>query len=658
MRLRLKELHLRNFKGARSFDFTPDGHNADVFGSNAAGKTTIADAWTWLLFGKDSHNSAKFEIKTLDETGQPTKHGIEHSVEAALDLAGQDLTLRKVFQEVWTKKRGQPQDQFTGHKTEHYIDDVPVQKKEYDARIAEIADEGTFRLLCDPTYFNQVLHWKDRRQILLEVCGDVSDEDVIAANAKLAPLPEILGKHSIEQYQEIAAAKRRKIQGELDDIPTRISEVERNLPAAPGGSKDDLTAQLANLRERRGELEEEKARTQAGGEVAEKTARLRELEDERHQVTRKVKASAEEQADQARRDAREAHDAAETQAATAHGIERDRLEVAAEIERLEKRMDTKRTEWTRVNARTFDAGHQADTCPACGQALPTDQVEEAHRKAREEFNAKKSNELQEIQAQGKADLQQVEKLEAKEANLAEQLEVAEEEQKTLAAKAERLTATATELAAAVPDPTEDPGYQKIAEQVRSMEAEIEQLRAGTRDAVDQVRQRITAVDEEIQQVEGQLAAFDQLERGNARIKQLSDQEQTLNQQLENLLRNVHLIEEFIRAKVRMLEAKINDHFELARFKLFEEQINGGLTETCVATVDGVPYDSLNGGARTNLGLDIIRTLSEHYDFTPPIFVDNAESVVNLLPVPGQVIRLVVSGQDKTLRTEIQEEVAA
>ena len=124
--------------------------------------------------------------------------------------------------------------------------------------------------------------------------------------------------------------------------------------------------------------------------------------------------------------------------------------------------------------------------------------------------------------------------------------------------------------------------------------------------------------------------------------------------LENLEQQLYLTEQFIRTKVQLLEDRINNKFELARFKLFDVQINGAVVECCETTYRGVPYSSLNRGARINVGLDIIRTLSKHYGFNAPIWIDNAEAVTHLIEIDSQVIRLLVSEQDEKLRVEFKK----
>ena len=78
---------------------------------------------------------------------------------------------------------------------------------------------------------------------------------------------------------------------------------------------------------------------------------------------------------------------------------------------------------------------------------------------------------------------------------------------------------------------------------------------------------------------------------------------------------------------------------------------------CETTYNGVPYSGgLNNAARINTGLDIINTLSEHYGFVAPIFVDNREAVTQLIETKAQVISLVVSKPDKVLRVEYEGNV--
>src|SRR5690606_16309021 len=217
---------------------------------------------------------------TLDESGRPI-HNLEHEVEAKLELDdGRHVTLRKVYKEKWTKRRGAARAEFTGHTTDYYVDGVPTKKADYDSLIASIADEKLFRLLTDPTYFNVHLHWQERRRILLEVCGDVSDADVIASDPALAELPVILGGRSLEDHRKVIQARRREINQELERIPVRIDEVRRGLPNIYGIVPEALADDIAKLRAERQAKMEERTRIESGGQVAELHRRLAEVQAE------------------------------------------------------------------------------------------------------------------------------------------------------------------------------------------------------------------------------------------------------------------------------------------------------------------------------------------------------------------------------------------
>lgn len=155
---------------------------------------------------------------------------------------------------------------------------------------------------------------------------------------------------------------------------------------------------------------------------------------------------------------------------------------------------------------------------------------------------------------------------------------------------------------------------------------------------------------EIDSIEGKLAEIKAAQRTKARIEELTQQQKDYSAKYEELCRQIYLTEEFTKTRVKLLEDKVAGKFKLTRFKMFESQVNGGITECCEPMYDGKPYKALNNAMQYNIGLDIIRTLDEHYNFYPPIFIDNAESITQLnTDIDAQIIRLIVSEADKKLR---------
>ncbi len=642
--MKLIRLELRNFKGCRSFVLETNGGDVSVFGDNGTYKTTLYDAFLWLLFDKDSQNRKDFDVKTLDAKGE-VMHGLDHSVEATFEVNGKQLNLKKVYSESWTKKRGSAEKQFTGHTIDHFVDKVPVKKGEFGDRIADIVDEDAFKLLTNPKYFNEQLHWQKRRQLLLEVCGDISDADVIASDAKLAKLPGILGERTLDDHRKVIAARRAEINRELERIPVRIDEVTQGLPVLIGDAakyKNDIAA----LQEIIDGKEKQRREIQAGGGAAELQVKLSELSAKMLELKTRLREEQDAELEPAREEKNRLTGEMITLEAEIAGYKKQ-IELGRVTEKeLSDKTAALRQKWYEVDAKTFEY-KESDTCPTCGQSLPADQVEAAREKASAQFNQDKAEQLADISKRGqdaKADLDaQAEKLAQLEAALPKSQEALSE----LLAKKEKLTV----IAAPKIDIEGNPEYLALQEEKKALQDKMVTLEADKAEALTKIDSAINDDRTIMRANHTELAKFDQHAAGEKRIAELKAQERELAAEYENLEQELYLTEQFVRSKVKLLEEKINSRFKMARFKLFSVQINGGIEECCDTLYQGVPYSSLNNGARINVGLDVINTLSAHYQFECPIFIDNKEAVTQLIDVSAQVIALVVSEQDKQLRVE-------
>ena len=650
--MKLHKLVLTNFKGIKSFTLDAQGQDIDIYGDNATGKTTLADAFMWLLFDKDSNNRKDFEIKTLGPNGEP-EHGLDHSVEAILELEdGSQLALKKVYMEKWQKKRGYATAEFTGHTTDYFIDGVPVQKKEYDARIAEIADENIFRLLTDPRYFDEVLHWQKRRELLLEVCGDVSDEEVINSKSDLSKLSEILGNRTIEQHRKVIQARRSEINKELEKIPVRIDEVTLGLPKIDDITNPEaLPNDIAKLREELRSKQEELAQARAGGKIAELTAKTRMIEAKMLEEKNRMIGEATRQSDLLREELFQVND---TISKTKSEIDYRKMKARntkTEISNLEEKLKTLRTSWYAEKSKTFEFD-QSETCPYCGQALPQEQLQEAREKALAEFNRKKAEQLEAINAEGRRLAARKSELEDELKDLLREQEMLEATLPGLEKKQEALQTEIKSIQDSLKNLEPSAEFIRLQKEHEEIQEQIRQAQEDVSTSVATVQKEIDDLSDAIRALEQAKARLEARESGLKRIEELKAEERKLAAEYEDLERQLYLTEEFIRAKVRLLEDRINSKFRMARFKLFDVQVNGAISETCETTYNGVPYSNLNNGARLNIGLDIINTLAEHFGFEPPVWLDNAESVTDILPTKGQQIRLIVSANDKKLRVEV------
>lgn len=654
-RIELLSLRLRNFKGAKSIDLDLGGRSANFYARNGGYKTTTADAYAWLLTGKDSLGRKAFELKTL-ENGQPVS-GVDHEVEATLLVGPQEITLKKVFREVWSKKRGSAVAELTGNTTEHFWDGVPISQGDFTARLAEIADEATWRLLSDPGAF-QALHWQERRKVLLDVCGDVSDADVIASNPELADLPGVLGKRSLEEHRKVIASRKPQLNRELQELPARIDEVQRGLPERPELSLKQVTSGLEAARTAHADALAELAAAKAGqGDAAAERRRLREVEDALTDLERQARRKNDEAADKARAKVADAKRALEDARERLERWERQASDLQGDVERLDAQLGDLRERWSEVNARRIEA-HVEDACPVCKQALPAEQVEAAHAEAQAALNARKAKELAQVSDEGK-------RLKAKRESVAAELAMLLDKTRNQTTGLEQLTADVEAATAALAkaeatqtDATASKEYTRLAAERDDLTRRIDAVTAGDPAALAALEEAVSQAQQAVALLEQDAQAHEAIAKGETRTEELRGQEKALAAEFEELERQLHLCELFVRTKVSLLEDKVAAKFRLVRFKLFENQVNGGIAEVCTATVNGVPYESVNHAGQIAAGLDIIRTLQEHHGLSAPVWVDQAESITDIPETGAQQIALVVSPQDKQLRVELQKEAVA
>ena len=646
--MKLEKLSLTHFRGQSSFELDAQGRNVTIYADNGIGKTTIADAFFWLLFGKDSRNRAKFDIK-FSPNGKVLS-GLNAVVEGTFEVGGKTLTLSRDYHEVATTKRGSLEAQVTGNTTDFRVNDVPVSESIYQAKIKEFCDENLFRMLTDPEYFASSMKWQDRRVMLLEICGDVTTEDVIASDKSLAPLTEALDGRSIDDFKAITISKKTKTAEAKKSIPTRLDEARRSMPTIEemeeGGDLELLQKDLGDLQKKQLGLTD-------GGAVREKKSRQAEIKVELQKIELEMQKIARGDLDEVEKTLRTKRSALgevedkirrkESQIADAK-----RMVGECEADRASLRQD-----YTDLNALTFEFRGDLN-CATCGQELPVGKVAEIKEAAEAKFNNDKANGLANIQSKGLAKKARQEELEAGIQEREKEIEVLQDQVATLKTEIDELDEKLRGTEAPVVDLNSNREALILMEESDQLAGEIIQLQEGNDAELQEVAAQISRVQARITFAQKRKAAEAQRDQITKRIAELEQEQKDLAKEFEKLEKHIFLVESFIRAKVKLLTDKINSKFDHVAFKLFDEQINGGLTECCEATLDGRPYaTALSTSERINAGLDIINTLSRHYGFAPPIFIDNAEAANHIIPTEGQQVRLRVS-TDKALRVELAD----
>lgn len=648
--IRLSKLELRDFKGM-TFSLPANGHDVNVFGRNGTGKTTLADAFSWLLFDKDSLGRSDFEIKNLDEQGE-VAHGLEHGVQAEILIDNAPMSLKKIYKEIWTKKRGSAQAVLTGNTTDYFINNIPCQKKDYVNRINEVfGEENNFRLLTTPTAF-PALHWQKQRNLLLEVCGDISDTDVIASDEKLYPITEMLkavpgSKKPFDDLKALITSRRTEINKELQNIPVRIDEQRRSLPDIEGLNRKQIQSDIADQEEQLNASKLSLKGVDTGGAIAELSKMLSIVNSDIHKIEDEHVNKMSIERTKLRTEIENIDTALRTHKRRVSETEEEvarRIKHAAD---LDASLESLRLQWNIIDEEQF-TDTTAQVCAACGQNLPADQVQAARDKALAAFNLSKAERLSATEKKGQSakdrrisEGQHIERLTEEKASIERLIPSLQNERESLNDKLNSYQVSATL-----------PGVAELRKEKADIEAEIEKEKQGVAKNAESIRADIVSYEANIKALKEREDRFGRRETGEKRIKTLMDDEKKLSVEFEKLEKELYLCEQFIKTKVSMLTERINSKFEMIRFKLFDVQVNGGISECCEITVNGIPFNSgLNSGARTNGGLDAVKTLQKHFGLAPVVFVDNAESIVDLLPMDCQVVRLVVSEADEKLRVE-------
>ena len=637
--IRIKRLSLENFKCHKNLTLDFMGGNASVYGDNATGKTSIYDALTWLLFGKDSQGNGEknIEIKPLNLLGEVKDHDAITSVEAVLLVNGEEITLKRTYQEVWTTKRGSSEPTYDGNTSEYYVDGVPCKKFSFQDRVNELVNEDTFRMLTSVSHFANGITWQERRAVLFRVAGVMDDAQIMATDDRFKPLIDSMGRLGLDDYKKKLLAEKRGFVGAKTEIPARISECEKTIADVESIDFEKAKAEVKILTAQREGLEAQLISIEHNSAADSKRIEIREAQLELTAVENENKAFRASQLTNSPDIPGMRTNLARLQMQHSAKIKTKENEVAY-ITSLDGEIASARDRWIATNNETFGGG----SCPTCGQALPAPQL----KVATDAFEAHKAKRLLEIEQTANA------RKEARAAAL-DRIDRISDEIAALESEVTKLAGIIMAAESSVIEPVDMADYQAkktaATEKITALSGELADIMADSTTARSSLQMQITVVKANIS---GQMEIISKeslLEYSRKRVEELKEDARNAAQCLEAIEGMLFLIDEYSRYKTQFVEDSINSLFRIARFRLFREQANGGVEDRCDVVYEGVPYISVNNGAKINVGIDIINTLSKSYGVTVPLFVDNAESVTKIESSDTQIIRLVVSENDKELR---------
>lgn len=648
MEIKFKKIRIRNFRGLVSFDANLEGRSVRISGANGLGKSSVADAITWVLFGKDSRRRTAFPIDPVDDAGRII-HNLDVSVELEMLIDGQPTTLRRRRQEKWVQKRGMTTEQLDGHQTTCYIDGRPLPSSDFSSHVDTIVKEELFRALTTPDYFPS-LPMDQQYRLLVKIVGTRSMAEIAAKDEEAMKVVDELGQRSIDQYRQGLSYDLQRTRKELELIPVRLSEVQGFIEQVKAKGADGKTAQ----RHAKGIEEKLRQVTQEidsmAGVVRAENARYNDQRAYIQQL-RQQRAAIEDRIEKQNREARtlhqslvckdkeelEATEERHTAAKTMLGLHERRLKD------LEQQLEDFRSRWEEVERLSFSWNAEEAVCPTCGQPLPQDQADQKRVEAEMRFNERKMQQQDALDEEGK-------KLAASKQRLQDLSAAAREEMAT----AERLMPEARErLSKAEAEPIEQADYhdasdwQRLSSEIDQRMKELEQTtQAQEPPQLAALRTEEQAYRKELRLLQQTIDRSKQIDEYIRREKELQKWRTTLSGDVARMQTRLEAAERLQLMEAADLQQRVNELFPSVRFRLSRELLNGREVGHCELSVDGVPYSGLSTSERINAGLELINALARHYNIVAPIVIDNAEAVNKVAPTLGQQILLEVSPAKK------------
>lgn len=607
-KVRLKKIEITNFKKIKHFSADFNGRSAVITGENGVGKTTIIDAVEWLLTDADSQQNSKFNVLMLDRDGNTIEQQ-SATVTGVFDFDGQVVELSKTFRQKWEKKRGQIVAEFGGHTTDYFFDKESMPKKAFLKELEDLLPHlENIRSCFDIYHFAARLPQEKRRQILIDLSG-VDDVSVPAE------LSEMLAKKSIDSVRKILNAESAKVANTVKDLPKRIDELLLIKPETEG-DENALRAQQIELVKRIEKKRVELIELANGVELSTVKARLKDIIDKKNVRQAELDRKLKEQAHLAMRQQKVVD--------AIHYFKQ-------EIPRLNDQKKALAEEWRKINARLKPADF--DTCYACGQYLPQDQI----ALQTEKFNGQKESEKGQIDTKAQGIIKAIN-------NAQGSCELAQKELEEIDNRWAALMTELEEIRAAM----------ATGEDTQAIEEKIDALSKDIQPEMDKIKATIDEMETEKKRIDDALNNFAMIQTLERQIKERRLQLQIASQQRENIERKLNLLAQYSKARAESIEAKVNHFFKITNWRLFVLQVNGDPRDTCDGTYGGVPWPDLNTGARVNVGLDCALALSDFYKIDMPIFIDNAESVSDWLFDIGadrQIIKIEVKAKQKEIKVE-------
>lgn len=639
--MQLTKVRIQNFKNLKHLELDLN-HNHELRAPNGWGKSSIADAISWVMFDKLYSGAAgPKDIQSIKPKHDPSQI-------VSVELIFEDGTsVAKTYREIWTRTRGSNEETLTGHETKCYVNGLEIPVSSFHAELRKIFGinyQGSwtgniFQLLIDPLFFGLKMEWQERRKLVTDLVGEVTDEDVFAVKPHLIALKPHLqkAKGKLEDVKKLLlrhhrdlSSNERTLQAQIDVLSTELTVSEQAYQKAIA-ELEKLDAQIDDLKRKKHQTEE--------GAIAERNRQLAELQQ---QITQNKEADLldyntkikEQQLELEKIRQERAHVEAElrelqTKIQTLEQLKAklaiERESVMRTIKELEDRRYRLLQEWEQVKAEQ-PPKHDSLICPQCGYDLNTEHI----RAQIEEFNRNKAERLKVISEQGLDVKRQIEELEPKVDKLQAEtdqlhleIEKLEEGISECNAKMIELNQKELEISKSIPEFKESPKTQEL-------KVKYEELKNKPLDVQHNYDEQIEELKEAKKPHEEVITKYRAEQINLQKAQELEQQRKDVLSQLAEVEQLQVMLTDFIKTKLEILDSRIEAVFGDIKIRLIEANIKEGSWNEVCDVMDGqVPYHQTNSSQQIKLGIRVVEAIKRALGIDGLFYIiDNAEQITD------------------------------
>ena len=644
MKAKISRLTIQNFKGCKEKTIDFGDRDITISGANATGKTTVVDAFTWCLFGKDSDGNEKFNIRPLNKEGTQIDN-LDIKATVVLDIDGTEKEFVRTQKQKWVKNRATGELTLQGNVNEFEIDGYPVKnEKAYKESVSEIIDEELFKLLTNPTFFPS-MDWKIQRETLINFIEKASDIELAENNSEFAPIvPELKKAPSLDDMKAKYQKKAKEIEKEMDAFQVKINTLEKSKVdtdlSALELQRNALKEQISDAKEKVSGTDKQFEEYQKLSDgIMELRFSLTDLERKANEESQKKRRDLENRIKSVGYDVDRCNETLELAKKKIQTSEKSVAMCEEEISEIRKK-------WTATNFMKFD--ETSKFCELCGQQLPEEKITELVS----EFEQRKKSILSDIEEKGNELKKQIETEKDFIVKTKSSIAIEDKKESALQSEIENYKRQLRELPETV-DISNTDEYKEIQKQISEKESAMNQMNNAS-DIRNEYMDKLDNLQNDLIECEKSIAVAMKNDEVDAEIEQLQKEQREKGQEQADCERILHILDKFVKFKMETVQSQIKEALggEIS-VKLFEQQLNGETKQTCKLTVNGVPFNNLNNGHKIIAGLNLIKALQNLYDVYLPVFVDNAESIndSNLPDMQCQIIKLKVSDDKGLVITE-------